>query len=218
MSNQPRRQPPRKNPQAGAKRSPRKSPGLATHTATQDAPPPKVSRNPARPIPEDQLTQLPQLPPPADFTTVLVALASLDPMAQEVMIAQRLAAMPHPAFPDEGMPVGIDRRVRPPWANHLRKLGIFCIPELATHELVVKDRASGAELKSTMSNLKSMSTDKLWEIAKDENPEIAAIVENAHTPEEKEEAMRRLAATLPVPVRLALEKLRSTTPDELEPK
>lgn len=144
-----------------------------------------------------------------------MALSELDPMAQEVMIAQRLAAMP--SQKDGSLPVNIPRMVRGPWAHHLRKLGIFCIPELATHELVAPDPGTGVMVNHTAMSMRKIDTNDLWNIAKAQNPEIADLVENAKTPEEKKSAMRLLAARLPMEQRIALEKLASVGPEDLEP-
>lgn len=173
------------------------------------------NRNPAREISEANLPPKPQLPEPASYEQVLVALSELDPLAQEVMIAQRLAAMP--SQKDGSLPVNIPRMVRGPWAHHLRKLGIFCIPELATHELVAPDPATGTMVNHTASTLRKIDTNDLWEIAKAQNPELSHLVENAKTPEEKQNAMRLLAARLPMEQRLALEKLAAVSAEDLEP-
>lgn len=175
----------------------------------------KSSREPAREIPQEDRYQLSDLPEPASYAQVLVALAEMDPMAQEVMIAQRLAAMP--SQHDGSMPVNIPRMVRGPWAHHLRKLGIFCIPELATHELVAPDVATGVMVNHTAMSMRKIDTKDLWEVAKQQNPEIAHLVETAKTPEEKQRAMRILAAKLPTEQRIALEKLASLSAEDLEP-
>lgn len=160
----------------------------------------------AQEIKEDERYDLDGLPEPASYGAVLVALSKLDPLAQEVMLAQRLASMP--SQHDGSMPVNIPRMVRGPWAHHLRKLGIFCIPELATHELVTPE-TGGAMANHTAMKLKQITPDDMWEVAKSHNPDLASLVENAKTPEEKKKAMLLLAAKLPVDQRIALEKLSS---------
>lgn len=168
-------------------------------SAEKPAPPPKRSG----PLRERQ-PEIPQLPEPASYAQVLVALANMDPLAQEVMIAQRLASMP--SQKDGSMPVNIPRMVRGPWAHQLRKLGIFCIPELATHELVANDEG-GVMANHTAMNLQKMTPDEMWKVAKAHNPGLGDLVDSAKTPEEKQQAMRVLASKLPIEQRLALEKL-----------
>ena len=129
------------------------------------------------------------------------------------MLAARLAAMPNPT---DGPPINIHRAVRGPWAHQLRKLGVFCIPELATHELVAPD-ASGVLINHTGATLQSIDKSDLWEKAKAQNPALGKLVEDAKTPEQKRAAMRKLAATLPVEVRMAMDHLISTRPEDLEP-
>jgi hypothetical protein len=210
------------------KRKPRKQPNRAqqprrspvpkldfSHLNEEQAPSEsRVSRDPARALPDEALYTKPELPEPATYAQVLVALTELDPLEQEVMIAQRLSAMPSQR--DGSMPVNIPRMARGPWAHQLRKLGIFCIPELATHELVAPD-ASGVMQNHTAMTLKGLSREKLWEIAKDKNPKLAQLVDNAKTPEEKQAAMRTLLAQMPVEQQIAVQRLAQTTPQEMEP-
>lgn len=162
-------------------------------------------------IKEEERYSLNGLPEPASYGAVLVALAKLDPLAQEVMIAQRIAVMP--SQKDGSMPVNIPRMVRGPWAHHLRKLGIFCIPELATHQLV-SNQETGIMANHTPAQMKQMTPDDMWEIAKSQNPELGNLVDNAKTPEERQQAMRVLAAKLPVEQRIALEKLSALQEQE----
>jgi len=173
--------------------------------------PPK--RDITREIPEEQRYRPAELPPPATEDQLLVAVAALDPLAQEVMIAARLAAMPNPT---DGPPINIHRAVRGPWAHQLRKLGIFCIPELAPHELVAPD-AAGMMVNHTGATLQSIDRSDLWGKAKQQNPALGKLVEDAKTPAQRRAAMRKLAATLPVDIRLALDKLIDTNPQDLEP-
>lgn len=175
----------------------------------------KRSRNPAKPLAEEQLYKAVDLPQPATYEQVLVALSEMDPVIQEVMIAQRLAAMPHPGDPENGMPVHIERMVRGPWAHHLRKFGIFCIPELATHELIAPDRATGAMINHTASTAKQLTADDLWKVAREQNPELAHIVDNADTPEKKQAAAQKLLKDMPVAQRIALKRLMEKTDEEL---
>lgn len=168
--------------------------------------------DPSREIPEAKRHKLAPLPEPATRDQLLVALSQLDPLTQEMMIAARLAAMPHPGGGDA---VNINRNLRGPWAHHLRKLGLFCIPELATHELVAPD-GTGMMINHTASTLESIDRKGLWEAAKTANPSLAQLVDNADTPEKKRRAMAVLAAKLPVEHRIALEKLIAATPEELE--
>lgn len=177
--------------------------------------PDRPSRNPAKPLADEQLHKAVDLPDPASYDQVLVALSQFDPIVQEVMIAQRLAAMPHPHDPEDGMPVHIERMVRGPWAHHLRKLGIFCIPELATHELVAPDRATGAMVNHTAMTTKSITRDDLWEVARKQNPELAHMVDTADTPEKKQAAAQQLLKKLPVEIRIAMQRVMSHTDDEL---
>lgn len=179
---------------------------------------PKRTRNPAKEIPEADRYVMPELPEPASYTQVLVALSDLDPLSQEVMIAQRLAAFPHPGDPEGRMPVPIDRRARGPWAHHLRKVGIFCIPELATHEVVTPDKVTGIMQHHSAMSSRKIEENDIWKVAKEADPSLAELVDNAKTPEEKEAAMRTLEAKLPVAQRIALQRLRQTTPEQLEPK
>lgn len=174
----------------------------------------KPNFGPAREIPEESIPPIPDVQE-ASYDQVLLALSKMDPLAQEVMIAQRLAAMPSQC--DGGAPVNIPRMVRGPWAHHLRKLGIFCIPELATHELVAAD-PTGAMVNHTAMTMKKIGVNDMWDLAKAHNPEIANLVDNAKTPEEKQKAMRLIAARLPMEQRIALEKLSAVSPEDLEPK
>jgi hypothetical protein len=176
----------------------------------------RFSRDPAKPLSEDQLYKAVNLPEPATYEQVLVALSQMDPIIQEVMIAQRLAAMPHPGDPENGQPVHIERMVRGPWAHHLRKFGIFCIPELATHELIAPDRATGAMINHTASTAKKLTTEDLWEVARKQNPELAHIVDNADTPEKKQAAAQKLLKNMPVAQRIAMERLMSKSDEELK--
>ena len=164
----------------------------------------KASTEVTRELKEEERYDLNGLPEPASYGAVLVALARLDPLAQEVMIAQRIGVMPSQR--DGSMPVNIPRMVRGPWAHHLRKLGIFCIPELATHELV-NSQDGGIMANHTPAQMKKITPDDMWEVAKTQNPDLANLVDNAKTPEERQKAMRILAAKLPVEQRIALEKL-----------
>lgn len=191
-----------------------------THTQTpptehvyREAPKPE-GRGVTREIPAEELYRPPSLPEPADYDAILVALHGLDPLAQELMIAQRLAAMP--SQKDGSMPVNIPRMVRGPWAHNLRKLGIFCIPELATHELVAPD-ATGMLVNHTGAELGKIDRSDLWDRAKKANPSLGELVDNAHTPEEKRKAMAILAAKMPVEQRIAMERLISRSPEDLEP-
>lgn len=214
----PRKPAPKKTPaqKRAAKRSvPRKSPVPLPSMAATPEPEDRPSRDPAREIPAEDQFQMPELPPPADYLQVLVALTELDPLAQEVMIAQRLAAMPSQR--DGGMPVNIPRMVRGPWAHNLRKLGIFCIPELATHELVAPD-GSGILINHTAMTTRKIDESDLWKMAKNANPELAALVDNAETPEDKRAAMNVLVAKMPVEHRIMVDRLMATRAEELEPK
>lgn len=174
--------------------------------AVQQGRPERVKPNSeiTRELKEEERYDLDGLPEPASYGAVLVALTKLDPLAQEVMIAQRIGIMPSQR--DGSMPVNIPRMVRGPWAHHLRKLGIFCIPELATHELVGSSE-TGTMANHSPAQMKKMTPDDMWEVAKGQNPELANLVDNAKTPEERQKAMRILAAKLPVEQRIALEKL-----------
>lgn len=173
------------------------------------------NRDPIRELTEEEQFELPELPEEASYEQVLVALANLDPLEQEVLIAQRISAMP--SQKDGGMPVNISRHVRPGWARQLRKLGIFCIPELATHELVA-DPAGGIMANHTAGRLRKLSTEDFWEMAKQQNPELGAIVDNADTPEKRKEAMQQLARSLPVELRIAFDRLLTHDPNEFEPR
>jgi hypothetical protein len=164
-------------------------------------------------IPEERRYVPGDLPEPASEAQLLVALSRLDPLAQEVMLAARLAAMPNPT---QGPPINVHRAVRGPWAHQLRKLGVFCIPELATHELVAPD-AAGVLVNHTGATLQSINRSDLWAKAKEQNPELARIVDEAKTPDQKRAAMRVLAAKLPVEVRVAMERLVETKPEDMEP-
>lgn len=164
--------------------------------------------NPAQEIPESQRWQIEELPEPATRDQLLVALSNLDPLSQELMIAARLASMPHPGGGDA---VHINRGMRAPWAHHLRTLGLFCVPELATHELREQDGTLASPAVA-----ETIGRDGMWEATKAANPEVAQLVENAKTPEEKREAMRLLASRLPVQHRLAMEKLIAAEPERLE--
>jgi hypothetical protein len=180
---------------------------------TAEPPKPKSKRDIAREIPDERRYKPAPLPEPATRDQLLVALADLDPLAQEVMIASRLAAMPNPT---DGPPINIHRGVRGPWAHQLRKLGIFCIPELATHELIAPD-AAGMLVNHTGASLETLDRTDMWEKAKAQNPALGKLVDDAKTPAQKKAAMRRLVAKLPVDMRLAIEKLVETRPEDLEP-
>lgn len=177
----------------------------------------RFSRDPAKPFPADELYKAPvELPEPATEDQLLVALFNLDPLTQEVMIAERLAAMPNPGDPEKGQPVHIERVCRGPWAHNLRKLGIFCIPELATHELIAPDRASGTMVNHTAQSSRSRLTrEDLWEKAKTQSPEIAKLVDDAKTPEERDKAMEKLLSAMPVHIRLAAKRLARHSDEEL---
>lgn len=173
------------------------------------------SRDPVRELSVDERFEMPPLPEAADYDQVLVAVSRLDPLEQEVMLAQRLAAMP--SQKDGGMPVNIHRHVRGPWARQLRKLGIFCFPELATHTLVA-DPGGGIMANHTAARLTKLSTEDFWNMAKDQSPELGKLVDEADTPEKKRAAMAVLAKNLPVEMRIAFERLISHDPEELAPR
>lgn len=158
---------------------------------------------------------LPELPEPASYDEVLVTLYKLDPLSQEVLIAQRLAAMP--SQKDGGMPVNIPRQVRAPWADQLRKLGFFCIPELATHELVA-DPGGGQMANHTAASLRKLTTDDFWRMAKEQNPKLAEMVDGADTPEKRQAAMDELRKNLPTELRIAFDRLHSHNPEDLAPR
>jgi hypothetical protein len=175
----------------------------------------KPSRDPVRELADDEKFQMPDLPDPASYAQVLVALSKLDPLEQEVLIAQGIAAMP--SQKDGSMPVNIHRHVRPPWARQLRKLGFFCIPELATHELVA-DPGGGVMANHTAARLRKLSTEDFWDMAKQQSPELGRLVDEADTPEKKREAMLTLAKSLPVEIRIAFDRLLAHNPDDLAPR
>lgn len=173
------------------------------------------NRSPIRELTEDEQIELPALPEPASYDEVLVALSQMDPLEQEVLIAQRLLAMP--SQKDGGMPVPIPRFVRPPWAVQLRKLGLFCIPELATHELVA-DSSGGLMANHTPARLQKLSTDDFWDMAKQQNPALGKMIDEADTPEKKKVAMAQLAKSMPVEMRIAFDRLMSSDPEDLTPR
>lgn len=208
---------PRKNPQRDPNRAvPRRKVNFETNSLA-DEPDTGVrkSRNPAKPLSDEQLYKAVDLPEPATYEQVLVALSQMDPIIQEVMIAQRLAAMPHPGDPENGMPIHIERVCRAPWAHHLRKFGIFCIPELATHELIAPDRATGAMINHTASTARKLDADDLWEVARSQDPELAHMVDTADTPEKKQAAAQKLLKNMPVAQRIMLQRLMKHDPEEL---
>lgn len=174
----------------------------------------RLNRDPAKPIPEEARFPLPELPEPADYLEVLVALAKMDPLAQEVMIAERLAAMPSQR--DGSMPVNIPRMVRGPWAHQLRKLGVYVIPELATHELVAPD-GTGMMVNHTAGSVRKIEPGDIWDKVKKMNPDLAQMVDAAETPEQKREAMAVLLAKMPVDQRIAVQRLAEVDPRDLEP-
>lgn len=183
-----------------------------------DAPPPGIqwpSRDPVRELADDEKFEMPELPEPASYDQMLVAASRLDPLEQEVMIAQRLAAMP--SQKDGSMPVNIHRHVRGPWARQLRKLGMICLPELATHELVA-DPGGGIMQNHTAARLRKLSTEDFWNVAKQQNPELGQLVDQADTPEKKRAAMAQLAKNLPVELRIAFERLMTHNPEDLAPR
>lgn len=207
----------RKRPLPQPNRAVPKRSVVPKYTSIRDMPDFKdLTRDPAKPLSPEDLYEVIDIPEPASYEQVLVALSEMDSLSQEVMIAQRLAAMPHPGDPERGMPVHIERMVRGPWAHHLRKLGIFCIPELATHELVSADRG-GVMQNHTAMTARRIDQKDLWEVARAANPEMAAMVDAAKTPDQKKEAARVLLAKLPVEQRLAMQRLMSVTPEDLEP-
>lgn len=180
-----------------------------------DAPPPGIqwpSRDPVRELSER--FELPELPEEASYDQVLVALSRLNPLEQEVLIATRLSAMP--SQKDGGMPVPIPRQVRPAWARQLRKLGLVCVPELATHELV-PDPGGGMMANHTAERLRKLSTEDFWRMAKEQSPELGRLVDEADTPEKKKAAMQKLAANLPVDIQIAMQRLMTSNPDDLAP-
>lgn len=170
------------------------------------------NRDPIEPVGEPEL---PTLPEPATYDQVLVALAMMEPLPQIVMIGQRLATMPSNA--QGGMPVQIPKMVLGAWATQLRRLGIFCIPELATHTLVDQG-GTGPMAKHTAQRMQAVTMDDLWEKAKEQSPALAQLVNEADTPEKRRKAMRKLQASLPVEQRIALERLQSHQPQDFEPK
>lgn len=183
-----------------------------------DAPPPGIdwpSRDPVRKLTEDERFDMPPLPEPATYEQTLVAVSQLDPLEQEVMIAQRLAAMP--SQKDGGMPVPIPRQVRAPWGRQLRKLGMFCFPELATHTLV-NDGGGGMMANHTAARLTKLSADDFWKMAKDQSPELGKMVDDADTPEKRRAAMSVLARNLPVELRIAFERLLTHNPEDFTPR
>lgn len=165
------------------------------------------------PIREIDPEPLPDIPEPASYEQLLVALSELDELSQEVMIASRLKSFPSQR--DGGVPVNIPRMVRAPWARQLRKLGIFCIPELATHELVDPDEGPLANL--TGAEMRKVTPESLWEIARKQNPALGAEVDRAKTPAQKQALMRKLAASLPAEQRAALEELAKRSHEDLTP-
>lgn len=173
------------------------------------------NRDPIRELADDEKFDLGELPEPASYEQVLVALSRMDPLEQEVMIAQRIAAMP--SQKDGGMPVNIHRHVRGPWARQLRKLGLFCIPELATHELVA-DPGGGIMANHTAARLRKLSTEDFWEMAKQQNPQLGELVDRADTPEKRKEAMQQLAKSLPVELRIAFDRLLTHNPEDFTPR
>lgn len=180
-----------------------------------NAPPPGIewpSRDPVRELAEAY--ELPELPEEAPYEQVVVALSKFNPLEQEVLIATRLAAMP--SQKDGGMPVPIPRQVRAPWARQLRKLGLVCIPELATHELVA-DPGGGMMANHTAERMRKLSVDDFWKMAKDQSPELGRLVDEADTPEKKKAAMQQLAKNLPVEVQIAMQRLLTSNPDDLAP-
>lgn len=207
----PRKKPAAKRAAKAATRTP------LTHTQPPLTPAERIRerRNPAREIPQENRFVLPELPEPADELSVLVALSKVDPLAQEVMIAERLAAMP--TQHDGSGPVNIPRMVRGPWAHNLRKLGIFCIPELATHELVAPD-GTGIMINHTAGSLRKIEPKDLWDRVKGMNPELADMVDKAETPEQKRQAMAVLLTKMPAEQRIAAQRLLDTRPEDLEPK
>lgn len=196
-------------PRKPAKRAP--APRRVMPQVQRDDPPPA---KPTRPdlIEEIDPQPLPEIPEPASHDQLLVALAGLDPLTQEVMIAQRLSVMPSQR--EGGIPVNVPRPVRPVWARQLRRLGIFCIPELATHKLVGQD-SGGIMANHVGAQLRSLTTQDMWDIAKQQNPELASKVDAADTPEKKRALMKQLASQLPMEQRLALERLMDTDPESL---
>lgn len=214
----------RKPAKKPAKRVPKKGPGLPSgpefkvpHWTPPEGGVPKagVNRSPVRELSDDEKFEMPELPEPASYEQVLVALANQDALEQEVLIAQRLGAMP--SQKDGGMPVNIHRHVRAPWARQLRKLGLFCIPELATHELVA-DPGGGIMANHTAGRLRKLSTEDFWEVAKAQNPELGALVDGADTPEKRQAAMAQLAKSLPTELRIAFDRLSTHSPEDLEPR
>lgn len=213
---------PKKTPakkRAAKRAAPRKSP-VPKGLPKQPWSPPeqsfeRPSRDPIRELSADEKFEMPELPEPASYDSVLVTLSRLDRLEQEVLIAQRLAAFPSQR--DGGLPVPIPRMVRGPWADQLRKLGVFVIPELATHELAV-DEGGGVMANHTAARMRKLSTDDFWAMAKQQNPELGAMVDAAETPEQKREAMAVLARKLPVEMRIAFERLLSHNPEDLAPR
>ena len=177
-----------------------------------DVPPPPRERrrhSPTREITAEQRYVLPVLPEAATYDQVLVALSELEPLAQEILLAERLSLMPNPN--EEGPPVPIPRQARPGWAHQMRQLGVFVIPELATHQLA--DSVHGGP-----SSLRQMSREDLWDRAKAQNPALAKLVDGAKTPEDREKARKVLLARMPMEQQIAMEKLLSVSPEDLEPK
>lgn len=158
---------------------------------------------------------------PASMAQLMLALMNMDPLAQETMIAHRLATLPT-GQDGKGPPANIPRMIRGPWAHHLRKLGVFCIPELATHEVVEPDaKAAGVMVRHTAAEMAPVTVDSIWERVKQMNPELATDVDaarKAKDPRKRMELMNRLYAQMPADQRAVAQRLMRSSPDELTPR
>ena len=152
---------------------------------------------------------------------LILALMELDPLAQEAMIAQRLASLPT-GQDGKGPPANIPRMIRGPWAHHLRKLGMFCIPELATHELTEPSSAnSGFMVHHTAADMSPVTSDSLWERVKQMNPALATEIDaarNAKDPRKRMELMNKLYAQMAPEQKAIAQRMLRTDPDSLTPR
>ena len=152
---------------------------------------------------------------------LLMALMDLDPLTQETMIAHRLASLPT-GQDGQGPPANIPRMIRGPWAHHLRKLGIFCIPELATHELLAPDPvAAGFGINHVGADMSEITVDSLWERVKAMNPGFAEqfdAARSAKDPALRKAMMDRLYAQMPAEQKLIAQRLLRESPENLTPR
>lgn len=135
------------------------------------------------------------------------------------MLAARLASMPAQSERGNGgMPINVPHQIRAPWAHDLRKLGVFVIPELATHELVAAGEEAGMMRNHTPGEMRPISASTLMQRAREMNPELAKAYDAAKTPAEKRQMQTELFQKLSPQQRKIVEQVARTDPEVFTPR